>query len=34
VRYENLDQVWRLVRDKERFLDYVQGATRVFLGSS
>jgi hypothetical protein len=34
VRFENLDKVWQLVRDKERFLDYVQGATRVFLGSS
>lgn len=33
VRYENLDQVWRLVRDKERFLAYVQEATRGFLGA-
>lgn len=34
VRYENLDQVWRLVRDKERFLAYVQDETREFLGAS
>lgn len=33
VRYENLNQVWRLVRDKERFLAYVQDATRGFLGA-
>jgi hypothetical protein len=33
VRYENLDQVWRLVRDKERFLAYVQDETRGFLGA-
>ena len=31
VRFENLDQVWRLVRDKERFLAYVQASTREFL---
>jgi hypothetical protein len=31
VRYENLDQVWRLVRDKERFVDYVQSETKAFL---
>ena len=31
VRFENLDQVWQLVRDKGRFLAYVQDATRGFL---
>ncbi len=31
TRHENLKQVWQLVRDKERFLDYVRTATREFL---
>ena len=31
ARYENLKQVWQLVRDKERFLDYVHSSTRKFL---
>jgi len=30
-RHENLQQVWQLVRDKERFLDYVRASTREFL---
>lgn len=34
VRFENLDKVWQLVRNKERFLAYVQDATREFLGAS
>jgi hypothetical protein len=34
VRYENLDQVWRLVRDKGRFVSYVQDETREFLAAS
>ena len=31
TRWENLQQVWELVRDKERFLDYVRSSTRGFL---
>jgi len=31
TRWENLKQVWQLVRDKERFLDYVRKSTREFL---
>ncbi len=30
IRWENLKQVWQLVRDKERFLDYVRDSTRSF----
>jgi len=33
VRFKNLDQVWQLVRDKERFVTYVQDATREFLAA-
>lgn len=33
VRFKNLDQVWQLVRDKERFVAYVQDATRDFLAA-
>ena len=31
IRWENLKQVWQLVRDKEKFLDYVHSSTREFL---
>ena len=31
TRWENLKQVWQLVRDKERFLDYVRSSTRKFI---
>lgn len=34
VRFENLDQVWQLVRNKQRFVDYVQSETKAFLGAS
>jgi hypothetical protein len=34
VRSKNLDQVWQLVRDKERFVDYVQSETKAFLEAS
>ncbi len=34
VRWQNLDKVWQLVRDKDGFTSYVQGATRQFLGAS
>ncbi len=34
VRHQSLDKVWQLVRSKDRFVDYVQGGTRAFLGSS
>lgn len=32
VRWENLNDVWQLVRNKDRFVDYVQTQTREFLG--
>jgi hypothetical protein len=32
VRFENLEKVWLLTRDKDAFLDYVRGATREILG--
>jgi len=31
IHWENLKQVWQLVRDKEQFLDYVHSSTREFL---
>lgn len=31
VRWENLKDVWQLVRSKDRFVDYVQTRTREFL---
>lgn len=34
VRWENLDKVWQLVRDKDGFTTYVQSETREFLGAS
>jgi len=34
VRWRNLDKVWQLVRDKERFVDYLQIETRTFLGEN
>jgi hypothetical protein len=32
VRWENLQDIWQLVRNKDRFVDYVQSETRKFLG--
>lgn len=32
-RSKNLDQVWQLVRDKQRFIDYVQSETKAFLAA-
>ena len=32
--WQNLDKVWQLVRDKERFVDYIQDETTEFLGTS
>lgn len=34
VRWENLEKVWQLVRDKDGFTSYVQDETREFLGAS
>lgn len=34
LRSKNLDQVWRLVRDKQGFVAYLQDETRAFLGAS
>ncbi len=33
VRWENLDKIWTLVRNKENFVDYVQTSTREFLAA-
>lgn len=32
VRWKNLDRVWRLLGDKEAFLDYVRGEVAAYLG--
>jgi hypothetical protein len=32
VRWQSLDKVWQLVRDKDAFVAYVRDATRQFLG--
>jgi hypothetical protein len=32
VRWQNLGKVWQLVRDEERFIDYVQSELNGFLG--
>ena len=34
LRWENLDKVWQLVRSKDKFVSYVDGETREFLGMS
>ena len=34
LRWENLDKVWQLVRSKDKFVSYVEGETREFLGTS
>ena len=34
LRWENLDKVWQLVRSKDKFVSYVDGETREFLGTS
>lgn len=34
VRFKNLDKIWKLVGDKDAFLDYVDRETKEFLGSS
>jgi len=34
VRFENLSKVWQLVRNKEKFVGYVQEETRAFLGGA
>jgi hypothetical protein len=31
IRHENLREVWKLVSDKEAFLNYVRASTREFL---
>ena len=33
VSWKNLDQVWDLVGDKEKFISYVQGETRAYLAT-
>jgi len=32
TRWQNIDKIWRLVGDKEDFIDYVRGQTTEFLG--
>ncbi|MGM0643451.1 MAG: nitrophenyl compound nitroreductase subunit ArsF family protein [Thermodesulfobacteriota bacterium] len=34
VRWENLEKVWNLYQDKEKYFDYVAGQTRTFMESS
>jgi len=34
IRWEDLDEIWLLVFDKDDFLDYIQTETRKFLGES
>lgn len=34
TRWQNLDKVWQLVRNKEDFVAYVQDGTREFIGAS
>lgn len=34
VRYEKLDRVWRLVRNKDKFLRYIQSELSEFLGGA
>lgn len=34
VRYEKLDRVWRLVRNKGKFLQYVRSEVSEFLGGA
>ncbi len=31
VRYENLQDVWKLYRDKPKYIDYVAGGIRTFM---
>jgi hypothetical protein len=31
VRYENLKDVWKLYRDKPKYLDYVAGGIKTFM---
>ena len=34
ARWQNLDKVWQLVRNKDDFVAYVQDGTREFIGAS
>jgi len=34
VRWKHLDKVWQLVRSEGAFVEYIQGETREFLGTS
>ncbi|MFC1608436.1 nitrophenyl compound nitroreductase subunit ArsF family protein, partial [Candidatus Latescibacterota bacterium] len=34
VSWENLDQVWTLLDDKQEFMDYITGEVRTFLETS
>jgi hypothetical protein len=34
VEWKNLDQIWKLVGDKEQYLTYVTSETRNFLTQS
>jgi hypothetical protein len=34
LRFETLEKVWLLTRDRDAFLDYIRGATRRFLEES
>jgi hypothetical protein len=34
VQWKNLDKIWELVGDREKFIAYVQEETRTFLGGN
>lgn len=34
ARFENLNEIWQRVRDKDDFLEYVRSSTREFIGES
>lgn len=34
IKWINLDKIWQLLGDKEKFIDYVQEETRAFMGES
>jgi hypothetical protein len=31
--WKNLDQIWKLVGDKDDFIDYIQSETRAFISA-
>ena len=33
VEWKNLDQIWKLVGDKETFINYIQQEIKTYLGA-